>query len=221
MNLGLENKKQTMIAGIVGVLALGFVGYRMYDLFGGSSTPPPVVVPVITSAPIAPPVIRNVSQGTDKASTPPGFVVGSSAKKIATTSGQLDPTLHEDAMHITESLVYTGNGRNIFGVGPAVSEVVIPKPTAPVRTQIAAVAPAPYVDPGPPPPPPIDLKFFGTATAANGNRRAFLLHGEDVFLASAGDIVQRRYKVVTIAATSIVIEDMPNNNKQTLPIQGN
>ena len=54
--------------------------------------------------------------------------------------------------------------------------------------------------------------------APNGARRAFLLHGEDVFLASDGDIVQRRYKVISIGANSIVVEDMANNNRQTLPL---
>jgi hypothetical protein len=39
-----------------------------------------------------------------------------------------------------------------------------------------------------------------------------------VFLASDGDIVQRRYKVVSILANSIVVEDMTNNNRQTLPL---
>jgi hypothetical protein len=63
------------------------------------------------------------------------------------------------------------------------------------------------------------LKFFGTATGANGTRRAFLLHGDDVFLASDGDIVQRRYKVVTVSVNSIVVEDLANNNRQTLPLQ--
>ncbi len=72
---------------------------------------------------------------------------------------------------------------------------------------------------GPPPLPPIDLKFFGVATAANGTRRAFLLHGEDVFLASAGDVVQRRYKVGAIAANSIEVEDLTDNNRQTLVLQ--
>jgi hypothetical protein len=72
--------------------------------------------------------------------------------------------------------------------------------------------------PGPPPPPPIDLKFFGTATSADGTRRAFLLKGEDVFLASDGDIVQRRYKIVTISPNSVLVEDMANNNRQTLPL---
>jgi hypothetical protein len=69
-------------------------------------------------------------------------------------------------------------------------------------------------------PPPINLKFFGTATSANGTRRAFLLNGDDVFVASAGDVVQRRYKIISVDARSIVVEDLPNNNRQTLPLIG-
>jgi hypothetical protein len=73
---------------------------------------------------------------------------------------------------------------------------------------------------GPPPPPPIDLKFFGTSTAADGKRQAFLLHGQDVFLATDGEIVQRKYRVVIVSANSVVVEDMANANRQTLPLVG-
>ena len=120
---------------------------------------------------------------------------------------------------MTESLVYTGNGRNIFSAGPGpkdlvlsiVRPVVIPQPITPVRTQTPVVAG----------PPPIDLKFFGTETGGGGVRRAFLLHGEDVFLVASGDIVQRRYRVVRIDARSIVMEDIANNDQQTLPLLAN
>jgi hypothetical protein len=71
---------------------------------------------------------------------------------------------------------------------------------------------------GPPPPPPIDLQFFGTETNATGKRRAFLLHGDDVFLAQDGDIVQRRYRILTVLANSVQVEDLTNNNRQTLPL---
>ena len=60
-----------------------------------------------------------------------------------------------------------------------------------------------------------------TATSRGGARQAMLLHGEDVFLASAGDIVQRRYRVVSVAANSVVVEDLTNNNRQTLPLLTN
>ena len=49
---------------------------------------------------------------------------------------------------------------------------------------------------------------------------AFLLHNDDVFLATDGEIVQRRYKVISVAANSIVVEDLANNNRQTLPMVG-
>jgi hypothetical protein len=65
------------------------------------------------------------------------------------------------------------------------------------------------------------MKFFGTATSAQGKRQAFLLRGDDVFLASDGDIVQRRYRIVSVSANSIVVEDLTNNNRQTLPLLGN
>jgi len=65
------------------------------------------------------------------------------------------------------------------------------------------------------------LKFFGTATKVDGSREAFLLHGEDVFLAAPGSIVQRRYKIGSITANSVEVEDLTNNNKQNLPLQKN
>jgi hypothetical protein len=98
--------------------------------------------------------------------------------------------------------------------------VVIPKAVAPARN-VAQVAVTPPVPQGPPPPPPIDLKFFGFETSADGKRQAFLLHNDDVYLASAGDVVMRRYRVVTIDAKTIQVEDMQNKNTQTLPLLAN
>jgi hypothetical protein len=217
MKAGAEKQREMILYAVLGIAVLGCVFYTYNMLFGGPSTTAPPPAPVI----VAGPTVKTTTSGSTKEiSTPPGFAVGAAAQKIATTNGKLDPTLHEESMHVTESIVYTGNGRNIFGLGPAPVEVAMVKPVAPPRPIVAQTGPPPP-PPGPPPPPPIDLKFFGTATAGNGSRRAFLLHGEDVFLASDGDIVQRRYKVISIASNSIVIEDMPNNNKQTLPLQAN
>ena len=173
-------------------------------------TPPPPVAPVVVAAPVK-------TAPAAKISVPAGNVAGAAAKNLGTTSAQLDPTLRMEAMLVTESLVYSGSGRNIFSASSV--PIDIPKPIAAVRTKPLPPPPPPPL-PGPPPPPPIDLKFFGTATEPNGSRKAFLLHGEDVFLASDGDIVQRRYKVITIGANSVVVEDMGNNNRQTLPLLG-
>lgn len=156
--------------------------------------------------------------GTAASSGPGGPVVrvpgGAGAKPSSTQ--QLDPTLHMGAMLVTESLAYSGSGRNIFSGGSTVLVAAVPRPIAPARPNTFTTTV--QVPQGPPPPPPIDLKFFGTETRGGGSRQAFLLRGEDVFLASAGEIVQRRYKVLSISPGSIVVEDLLNNNRQTLPL---
>jgi hypothetical protein len=198
MKIGTEDKKKLRIFAVVGTLGLGAAVYIYMQLF---TTSTPVQAPVNAPAAARPQAPVAVRTGTAKRT------------EVAL---DLDPTLKMGPMRVTESLVYSGNGRNIFSASSA-PEVMIQKPIAPARP----VAPPPpvYVAPtGPPPPPPIDLKFFGTATAGNGKRQAFLLHGEDVFLASEGDIVQRRYRVVSMTANSIVVRDLTNNNQQTLPL---
>jgi hypothetical protein len=206
MKTGSEDKKKLTILCVVGVLALGAVYYMCNELFGGGPAPAPAAVtaPVEAKEPVA-------------SSALPGIAVGHAAKNVGTASTLLDPTLKMGPMLVTEALVYSGSGRNIFSMTSVPVAVVIPKALAPARPK-GSVMPVVMGPVGPPPLPPIDLKFFGTATSANGHRRAFLLHGEDVFLASDGDVVQRRYRVVSIAANSIVVEDLTNNNRQTLPL---
>jgi hypothetical protein len=201
-----QQKKGGLIAAFV-LLAVGILYYDFHD-----DSPPPPTAPAVVSAPVkAAPAAKT---GAAVVVTP-GRLAGPAAKNLGTTSAQLDPTLRMQAMLVTESLEYSGSGRNIFS--PTSVPVDIPKPIAPVRPKPGPPAPPPP-PPGPPPPPPIDLKFFGTVTGAEGKREAFLLHGDDVFLASDGEIVQRKYKVISISTNSILVEDMANNNRQTLPL---
>lgn len=196
MKMGTEDKKKLGILAVVGVLALGAAFY-MYSELSTPEVPAPAAATVVTVP------VRATAKGGE-------------AKNVGTAATHLDPTLHMKAMLVTEALVYSGSGRNIFSANSAPA-VVIPKAIASARPK-GPLVPAFTGPVGPPPPPPIDLKFFGTATSADGERRAFLLHGEDVFLASPGDVVQRRYKVGTISANSIVVEDMTDSNTQTLPL---
>jgi hypothetical protein len=185
--------------------------YYMYSSFSTPDVAPPPP-PVIVTAP------RGRVAPESGSPAGPSLAVGRAAGKVGTTSAQYDPTLKMEAMLVTESLVYTGSGRNIFSANSAPPAVVIPKAIAPARPNAAAQAAA-QAALGPPPPPPIELKFFGVETRANGTRQAFLLHGEDVFLASAGDVVQRRYKVDSVSANSIEVEDLTDNNRATLTLQ--
>ena len=178
------------------LLALLILFYELHDASTPAAAPPPVITTV----------------------GGPNNGGGTAARRVGTTAADLDPALLFGSMPQAESLAYAGSGRNIFSA-TSVAPVGIPAPIGPARPAPGPVGPvAPPVAAGPPP---IDLKFFGTATSVAKGRQAFLLKGEDVFLASAGDIVQRRYKVISIAANSVLIQDLADNRQQTLPLLAN
>ena len=192
---------------------------RMYSaLFGGtSSAPPPTIAPVNTPAHTTKPAAGPAQAATQvPANAAHTSMPGVDAVKLASTSASLDPTLDETAMHRTESLVYSGTGRNIFSL------TYTPPPIMPTRVPPPRPKPnpgPPPPPPGPPPPPPINLKFFGTAKRQNGPLQAFLLQGDNVYLASAGEIVAHKYKIVAINLNSVQVEDLQYNNTQTLQLQ--
>jgi hypothetical protein len=119
----------------------------------------------------------------------------------------LDPTLRLDLLKTSEDVTYKGSGRDIFSSQAPLPE--IPKTIQPV------------IDTGPPkppPPPPIPLKFYGFSGSKTGPKQVFLSKGEDIFIAKEGQIVDRRYKILKIGPNSIEVEDVLNNNRQTLPL---
>ena len=216
---GSEDRKK--IAAVIGfVLIASALFYFEYYYTGAPATPAPAAA---TPAAAVSADNNPVAAGNSVPAGTAVKTVGTAAMPLGTTSASLDPTLHMEAMLVTESVEYSGSGRNIFSPNSAPPPVVIQKPIASARITGPApgVAPCPPNCPPPPPPPPIDLKFFGTATSPNGTRQAFLLHDDSVFLASAGDVVSRRYRVVAIEARSIQVEDMQNKNTQTLPLLTN
>jgi hypothetical protein len=133
-------------------------------------------------------------------------------KQIA--QNDTDPTFHRLQLEESRKIKYEP-GRNIFEMQ-----------AAPMPTPMANVRPTP--PPGPPtptptpPPPPIPLKFYGFANKPGETKRIFLAEGDPqnsvVFIAKQGDIVDRRYRVLQIAANSVQIEDVLYNNKQTIPL---
>lgn len=217
IKLGAEDKKKLPILAVVGLGGLGAVVW-IYSQLSTPSVPAAPAAAVVVTTPVRA-VTATATTGESAASGRNTGLAGlAGAGKVLSGSAQYDPTLKMDGMLVAESLVYTGSGRNIFSPNSAPTAIAIPvaKFSARPVTTAQTIAAAPT---GPPPPPPINLKFFGTDTGANGARQAFLLHGDDVYVASTGDIVQRRYKIGTISANSIEVEDLANNNKQMLPLQ--
>jgi hypothetical protein len=194
VKLGTENRNKMIAAAVLGVVALVFVSRMLFPSTPSEPEATAVAAPVTSTSPPRP-------QGKSR----PG------ARRMAAPPHSIDPSLRYDWLKASEDTKYEGNGRNIF-----MAQAEIPKPIAPAQTEaekLAAQGPPP-----PPPPPPINLKFYGFASKPGEPKKVFLSQGEDVFIASEGEIVDRRYKVLHISPVSVEIEDVLSNNRQMIPL---
>jgi hypothetical protein len=185
VRLGLENKKQTKWAAVLGVLAVLLMAYEVIPMFmGGASSP------ASSAQAAAPTAARAIARP------------GAKGKKVRAEN--LDPTLRLDLLAAAEQTQYEGKGRNIF---VSQAEVVIPPPIAPGSTD-AKKDDGGWRPPTIPAAPTIPLKFFGFASRPGEPKKIFLSEGTDVFVAGEGEIVNRRYKVIRISPTSVEMQDM-------------
>ena len=192
MKLEVENRKKVIWLAVLAAIALVMLGYEFWP----QSVAAPHVTAQTTSAPAKPGTRRTAS-----------------GKVVPVVEPQLDPTLDLNLLRRSEEIKYAGNGRNIFVAG-SVASIEKPKGNG-TDTQVAGgVRPLPAI----PPPPPITLKFFGFANRPGETKKVFLSQGEDVFIAAEGDIVDRRYRVLHISPTTVDVEDVINNNRQSLPL---
>lgn len=229
MKLGLENKKETALLG--GLVLLGC--YLVYaNLLSGPSAPKPDPRTETAAAGLAP--VPAIPQPVSPAAAPrvqaprgrsdefhPVFRSKRPEDRIDLT--KVDPTLHLELLAKLREAAPEEGGRNLFQFSAA--------PPPPPQTKTAKLSmPEPVVMPqsrpgGPaepasaPPPPPIPLRYFGgSKPRANGKRTAFFLDGDNILMASEGEVLQRRYRVVRIGDNSVVLEDTQLKREQSLPL---
>lgn len=210
LQLGTENKKQVrMVIALFSLLAIVAV-WRIYQMLAGPSAPSRPIPPPTAPQPLAQSKPAPAAAGSE--------VEAPEAKKV--NGASIDPTLHFDLLAQSEAIHYEGSGRNIFaGLGEVMTAapVKIEKPIKNVRPSKQIVIP--QGPPPPPRPPAIDLKYFGYTVTSNKTLQAFLIHGDDIFVARTGEIVNHRYKVGVIRPNTIEITDLPYNNTDNLPLQ--
>jgi hypothetical protein len=138
---------------------------------------------------------------------------------------KVDPTLRLDLLAKVQGIKLEGASRSLFDFSqappPKTPDVkVLPKDAKPDPAAVASTAAAKPAEPVKPPPPPIPLKFYGFINPAKqGIKRAFFIDGEEIFVATEGEIIKKRYKVVRIGINSAVVEDMQSQHQQTIPLE--
>ena len=148
---------------------------------------------------------------------------------------KIDPTLELYRLERLREVAVSAGGRNVFEFGAAAPP---PVPDVKILPNVARMAGPPVPPPPPPPPvdpglapkpqaPPIPLKYYGFTQkefeqrSRNGGARRglFLRGGEEIFVASVGDLIDRRYKVIRIEAEKATLEDTQFEKEQAIPIE--
>lgn len=188
MKIGAENKKELVIMACLLAVAIPLVIYTVARYSGSGAS-------------AAAPAPAQGARPQGKSGTQP------------MTQSDLDPTLRLDVLENSRKVKYEAGGRNIF---------IMEAEALPTPSQSVVVATSTPFVPTPTPIPPIPLKFFGSENKPGEPKKVFLSEGEGpaatVFVAKQGDIVDRRYRVVQIANTYVVIEDLLTNNKQQIQL---
>lgn len=95
-----------------------------------------------------------------------------------------------------------------------------PQPQGPpggfVKKPVEPVEKAPVGPPQPPPPPPIPLKFIGVTEAPGVGKIAALTDCRRTVQGLEGQVVEGRYRIVTIGVESLVIEYTDGKGRTTL-----
>jgi len=230
VNLGTQNKKQVWILGVLLVI----MAYFFYaNVLSGPSAPPstsqraaaqPAAAPgAYPTSPNAPSPSRRAAGKERSEEFHPVYLNPNPAKRKDPRT--IDATLPLHLLSNVQGVDLAGGARNLFQFSAtpppkAAVTVAAAGPEPKVHLWVGPRPPAPPAPPAPPPPPPpITLKFYGFSTTQdNGKRTAYLLDGDEIYLASEGDTLKRKYKILRIQANSILIEDLDAKRQQSVPL---
>ncbi len=235
------DKKQLRTLGILGLVLVVII---YWNYFSGPDTPPAKQAPRAAATNAAPitSLPSTTATASRKVEEKKRIQVDRRAQEFRPRVGParpedrpdpmtVDPTLRLELLAKLEKVQISGGMRSLFdfsnvsmtSAGPVAK--IIPSP------QKGPLTPKPFIGPMNKPPeqpklvaqapqaPPIPLKFYGFTSGSRGaNKKGFFLDGEEIVVASEGETIKKRYKVIRIGLANVTMEDTQYSQQQTLPI---
>lgn len=144
-------------------------------------------------------------------------------RAVDATRGNVDPTLRLDLLTRLQSEDEVPAGRSLFDAGQSPAQIaaaaavmkgpaIVPKPLPPpMPVAVAPAGPAPLN---------IPLKFYGYVkpTDAREGSRGFFMDGDNVLVATEGQVLKQKYRVMELTARSARLEDIQLRQDETLPV---
>lgn len=221
MKLGTNDRKKVILLAVLAVAA----GYLVYSNLlsspgSGSSQPAQTAAlqPETVEAP--PPPVRPARGGGQSDEFHP--VLHSKRPEDRIDLSKVDPTLRLDLLAKLQ-VEPSPSARNLFQFGPpptAAAALKGPEPKIlpkPIALKPAAATPVSLGATGPAS---IPLKYYGfTSAPGNSPKTAFFLDGDEILVGKEGDMLERRYRVVRISPSTVVMEDTQSKREQTLHME--
>lgn len=183
-----KKKRQTVIAACLFVIIIGLV---IWDFHGPALVPP-----------------RAAQARVDL-----GRVQHKSAKTAAASALPSSFHLQLERLARSEGFDYAGDGHNLFGSPTRVA----------IEAPIASARPLPVTNTAVPlavvkSEPRIEVKYEGLAESELGKIHGLFVRGDDISVASTGDIIFHRFRVGSILATSARLTDLVSNQGAPLVV---
>ena len=225
--LGAEPKKLVVLGGLLAALIYFYLSNRTAEDASAPARPRSAEAPLSTA-----PSTRAVARAPGRANrsgmnrTLQEFRPSLKPKDVDRST--IDPTLHLDLLAKLQDVKVEGATRSLFEFSkePPPQEMASMKEPGPIHPKFTPYGPPAPPKPAPPPPPPsappIPLKFYGfiNPTRTVGPKRAFFMDGDEIIVASEGQLIKNRYKIVRIGINSAVVEDTQfKDSQQTLPLE--
>lgn len=215
IRLGVDPK--ILVLGLV-VVAGALFWYNSRDDEEGAPRTPAVQ----TAQPAAAPIARTHAARTRRSNQASEHTT-LRMRPIDAASGDVDPTLRLGLLSRLQSIALPAGERNVFESGPdpvavqqqaalaAKAPKIIPAPV-PTAAQIAARNGAAALN--------IPLKYYGFAKSASNAdpNSGFFLDGDNVLVATEGEMLEKRYLVVELTANTAKLEDTQVKHGQTLNV---